>query len=57
LIGFLMAENLETVALLKLLAIGDQDITAGHTRPARDILMRLRNKRPERRASENMDRP
>ena len=34
----------ETLALLKLLAIGNQDIDAGKTRPARAVVGRLRSK-------------
>ena len=34
----------ETLALLKLLAIGNQDIEAGRTRPARAVADRLRKK-------------
>jgi prevent-host-death family protein len=35
----------ETLALLKLLALGNRDIEAGRTRPARDVVARLRAKR------------
>jgi prevent-host-death family protein len=35
----------ETLALLKLLAIGNQDIEAGLTRPARTVIDRLKAKR------------
>jgi len=34
----------ETLALLKLLALGQQDIEAGRTRAARDVAARLRSK-------------
>jgi prevent-host-death family protein len=34
----------ETLALLKLLALGNQDIAAGKTRPARAIVDELRSK-------------
>ena len=34
----------ETLALLKLLAIGNQDIDGGKTKPARAIVERLRSK-------------
>lgn len=34
----------ELLALLKLLAIGNQDIDAGRTRPARSVIERLRAK-------------
>lgn len=32
----------ETLALLKILAIGNQDIEAGRTAPARDVIARLK---------------
>ena len=35
----------ETLALLKILALGNQDVTAGKTRPAADVVARLRAKR------------
>lgn len=35
----------ETLALLKLLALGTQDVEAGRTTPARDVVARLRAKR------------
>ena len=38
----------ETLALLKLLAIGNQDIEAGKTRPVRAVVERLRAKAPAR---------
>jgi hypothetical protein len=34
-----------TLALLELLALGDQDISAGRTKPARAVIERLRSKR------------
>ena len=34
----------ETLALLKLLALGNQDITAGKSRPARTIVEEMRSK-------------
>lgn len=34
----------ETLALLKLLAIGNQDIEAGRTKPVRSVVERLRKK-------------
>lgn len=34
----------ETLVLLKLLALGRQDIDAGHTRPVAEVVERLRNK-------------
>ena len=37
-------ETQETLALLKLLALGNQDIEAGHTRPLADVVKRLRAK-------------
>jgi prevent-host-death family protein len=39
-------ETRETLALLKLLALGAQDIEAGRTRPARELLDRLRATAP-----------
>lgn len=38
-------ETQETLALLKLLALGTQDVEAGRTTPARDVVARLRAKR------------
>jgi len=38
----------ETLALLKLLALGNQDIEAGRSRPARAVAERLRTKAPAR---------
>lgn len=38
-------ETQETLALLKLLALGNRDIETGRTRPARDVLARLKAKR------------
>ncbi|NBJ13813.1 type II toxin-antitoxin system Phd/YefM family antitoxin [Microvirga arsenatis] len=35
----------ETLALLKILALGNQDVAAGKTKPATDIVARLRAKR------------
>lgn len=37
-------ENQETLALLKLLALGNRDIEAGRTRPLREVVERLRSK-------------
>jgi prevent-host-death family protein len=37
-------ETQETLALLKLLALGDRDIEAGRARPAREVVKRLRSK-------------
>jgi hypothetical protein len=39
-----MAADPETLALLKLLALGEGDIEAGRAQPARDVLRRLRGK-------------
>ena len=39
-------ETRETLALLKLLALGAQDIEAGRTRPAREVVDRMRSKAP-----------
>jgi prevent-host-death family protein len=39
----------EALALLKLLALGDREIDAGKTRPARAVIDRLRAKAAERR--------
>ncbi len=38
----------ETLALLKILALGNQDIAAGKVRPAREVIARLRSKRRAR---------
>ena len=35
----------ETLALLKILALGSQDVAAGKMKPAADIIARLRAKR------------
>jgi len=35
----------ETLALLKLLALGERDVAAGRTTPARDVIARLKAKR------------
>ena len=37
-------ETQETLALLKILAIGNQDIEAGRTIPARDAIARLKTR-------------
>ena len=37
-------ETQETLALLKLLALGNRDIEAGRTRPLRDVVARLKAK-------------
>jgi PHD/YefM family antitoxin component YafN of YafNO toxin-antitoxin module len=37
-------ETQETLALLKLLALGNQDVEAGRTRPLADVVKRLRTK-------------
>ncbi len=39
-------ETQETLALLKLLALGHQDVEAGRTRPLADVVKRLRDKQP-----------
>lgn len=38
-------ETQETLALLKVLALGNQEVAAGQTRPAADVLGRLRQRR------------
>ena len=38
----------ETVALLKILALGSRQIEAGQVQPATDIIARLRERRPTR---------
>ena len=38
-------ETQETLALLKVLALGNQEVAAGQTRPAADVLSRLRKRR------------
>ena len=38
-------ETQETLALLKILALGNQDVAAGKTKPAADIIARLRAKK------------
>jgi prevent-host-death family protein len=38
-------ETQETLALLKILALGNQDLAAGKVRPVADVLVRLRAKR------------
>ncbi len=38
----------ETLALLKLLALGNQDIEAGKSKPARAVIERLRSKATDR---------
>ena len=38
----------ETVALLKILALGSRQIEAGQVQPAADVIMRLRKRRPAR---------
>ena len=40
-------ETQETLALLKLLALGNRDIEAGRTKPAREVAERLRAKRSD----------
>ncbi len=38
----------ETLALLKILALSDQDIAAGRHKPAREVIERLRSKQKAR---------
>ena len=38
-------ETQETLALLKILALGNQDVAAGKIKPAADVIARLRAKR------------
>ena len=38
-------ETQETLALLKILALGNQDVAAGKVKPMADVLARLRSKR------------
>ncbi len=38
----------ETVALLKILALGSRQIEAGQVQPAADVITRLRKRRPAR---------
>ena len=38
-------ETQETLALLKILALGNQDVTAGKVKPVTDVIVRLRSKR------------
>ena len=38
-------ETQETLALLKILALGNQDVAAGKVKPAADVVSRLRAKR------------
>lgn len=37
-------ETQETLALLKILALGSQDVAAGKVKPVADVVARLRNK-------------
>lgn len=37
-------ETQETLALLKLLALGQQDVEAGHLKPLEEVVQRLRSK-------------
>lgn len=41
-------ETQETLALLKLLAMGNQEVAAGKLKPAGEVIARLRAKRPTR---------
>lgn len=43
-------ETLETMALLKILAIGNREIEAGEVIPAADVIRRLRKKNAQREA-------
>jgi prevent-host-death family protein len=38
-------ETQETLALLKILALGNQDVTAGKIKPVADVIARIRTKR------------
>lgn len=38
-------ETQETLALLKILALGNQDVAAGKVKPAADVIARIRAKR------------
>jgi prevent-host-death family protein len=40
-------ETQETLALLKILALGNQDVEAGRVKPAADVAARLRSKRAQ----------
>ena len=40
-----LKETQETMALLKILTLGNQDVAAGKTKPAADIIARLRAKK------------
>jgi prevent-host-death family protein len=39
-------ETQETLALLKILALGNQDVVAGKVKPVANVVARLRDKRP-----------
>ena len=39
-------ETQETLALLKILALGQHDVEAGRVKPVADVVARLRGKRP-----------
>ncbi len=43
-------ETQETMALLKILAIGNQEIEAGELIPAADVILRLRDKNAQQKA-------
>lgn len=45
-------ETQETMALLKVLAIGNQEIEAGELTPAADVIRRLREKTAQREAKD-----
>ena len=40
-----LEETQETLAMLKILALGNQDVAAGKVKPAADVVTRLRAKR------------
>lgn len=41
-------ETQETLALLKILALGQQDVDAGRVKPVEEVVARLRSKRAQR---------
>ena len=41
-------EMQETIALLKILALGSREIEAGEVQPAAEVIARLRERRPQR---------
>ena len=40
-------EMQETIALLRILALGSREIEAGHVQPAAEVIERLRERRPQ----------